>query len=144
MPDGVATRGGPEIIRAVATSFFAALDRFEDARILELLADEVEWVRPGGVVRGRAAVRDVLAQRPRDRVTRHLIHNLDVSLPDQDSACVRYDVLVFDSGAVAPSGLPVMLVGPSVLLSGEDLLVLQEDQWRIARKQAAPVFKFKL
>ena len=92
---------------------------------------------------GRPAVRDVLAQRPRDRVTRHLIHNLDVSLPDQDSARVRYDVLVFDSGAVAPSGLPVVLAGPSVLLSGEDLIILREGHWLIVRKQATPVFKFK-
>jgi hypothetical protein len=131
-----------EAIRAVATGFFVALDRFEDERILELVAEEVEWVRPGGAVRGRAEVRDVLAQRSRERVTRHLLSNIDVALPNQNSALVRYDVLVFDSGASAPSGSPAMLAGPSVLLSGEDLLILRADRWQIVRKQATPVFKF--
>lgn len=131
-----------EAIRAVATGFFAALDRFEDKRILELVTEDIEWVRPGGAVRGRAAVGAVLTQRARDRATRHLLSNVDVILADANSARVRYDVLVFDSGAGTPLVTPRMLAGPSVLLSGEDTFVLQAENWQIKRKQAEALFQF--
>lgn len=141
MMTGITGQGSADAIRANATGFFVALDRFEDGRILELVAEDIEWVRPGGAVRGREQVRNVLAQRPRDRVTRHLLSNIDVQFEGADRARVRYDVLVFDSGA-SPHSPPAMVAGASVLLSGEDLFVLSADRWLLVRKQASPAFKF--
>ena len=138
----VELQASSDAIRAVATAFFAALDRFEDGRILELVAEDIEWVRPGGAVRGRDRVRDMLAERPRGRVTRHLITNIVVSMQSAESAQVRYDVLVFDSGAGPVSDPPAIVSGASVLLSGEDEFVLRSDRWQIRRKHALPVFKF--
>lgn len=136
LPDGAA------LIYAVAVGFFMALDRFEDERLLDLVTEEVEWVRPGGVVRGRDEVRRVLANRSRARVTRHLLTNVDWRPAGPDKVTVRYDVLVFDHTPGAASCGPAAVPGPSQLLSGEDVFVRQAENWLIARKQAGPVFTF--
>ena len=132
-------------VETVVVGFFIALDRFEDARALDLLADEVEWVRPAGTVRGREAVRQVLAARPRSRLTRHLVANLELEADGAGSVTARFDVLVFDKAFDDGLTLPATVPGPSMVLSSEDRLIRHGDggPWRIVRKQPAAIFKIQ-
>ena len=132
-------------VEAAVVGFFRALDRFDDARALDLVADEVEWVRPAGTVRGREAVRQVLAARPRSRLTRHLVANLDLEADGAGSVIARFDVLVFDKAFDGEQALPAAVPGPSMVLSSEDRLIQHGDggPWRIVRKQPTTVFKIQ-
>lgn len=138
--DGEAAR----VIGAVVVGFYVALDGFDDDRALGLVTPDVEWVRAGGTVRGREAVRQVLAARPRSRVTRHLVTNVDVRVHGPAAAQARCDVLVFDKSFDGEPTLPASLAGPSAVLTVRDELVRSaEGGWQIARKRAATVFNIK-
>ena len=123
-------------VEAAVIGFFVALDR---------VADKVEWVRPAGTVRGREAVRQVLAARPRSRLTRHLVANLDLAADGASSVIARFDVLVFDKAFDGEQTLPATVPGPAMLLSSEDRLIRHGDggPWRIVRKQPTTVFRIQ-
>ena len=133
-----------EAARAAVVGFYVALDGFNDDRALELVTDDVEWARAGATVRGRAAMQQALAARPRSRVTRHLVTNVDVESTGSATARARCDLLVFDASFDGPVALPATVPGPSMVLTVEDGLVRDaEGRWRIAHKRATTVFAIK-
>ena len=91
-------------------------------------------------MKGRAAVREGLAARPRDRRTRHLVSNLDVRFAGPDAATARCDILVFQ-GPSDPDGGPTAVDGPASLITNEDRLVREAGRWRIRSKHPEAVFR---
>ena len=138
--DGEAVRK----IGAAVVGFYVALDGFDDDRALDLVTEDVEWARAAGTVRGRAAMQQALAARPRSRVTRHLVTNVDVQGDGPAAARARCDLLVFDASFEDTIVLPAPVAGPSMVLTVEDELVRDPaGTWRIARKRATTVFDIK-
>ena len=127
-------------VQALVVGFFISLDEFDDDRALACLAEDVEWVRASGTLKGHAAVRGVLTDRPRDRRTRHLVNNLDVRFTAPDAATARCDILVFQ-GPAGSGGGPVAIAGPDSIITNEDQLILVDGAWRIRRKQPSVVFR---
>lgn len=62
----------------VVHRYWNAIDRSDYPTVLELLSEEVDW-RVSSNRSGRAEVAQALAQRPADRIVRHLITNLSVN-----------------------------------------------------------------
>ena len=128
-------------IQHVVIGFFVALDSFDVERALSLMTDDVEWVREGGTLRGREDVRRVLEARSRQRRTRHLVSNLDVTQQNSQTARARCDIVVYQGSAESDQN-PLVIRGPDSLLSNLDDLAFQQGQWKISRKSPSTIFKF--
>lgn len=128
-------------IERVVVGFFIALDSFDTDRAVSLVTDDIEWVRESGTVRGHDQVRQALEARPRDRRTRHLVTNIDVSQADPTTARARCDVVVY-RGIVDAGNGPIAVRGPELMLSSVDDLVLLGGSWKIRKKAPTTIFKF--
>lgn len=111
-----------------------------DARgFADLFTENAILVRPSGqVLQGREAIFEAYAGRPPERITRHLVCNVLITLEVADRASARSDVLFWSgstSAAGSPSGRPAdarQLVGAFA-----DTLVRGADGgWRIQRREA--------
>ena len=123
-------------IGSLATSFFSCLDRFDDERLLSFLTPDICWKRSSGDLLGQAAVRAMLAQRERSRVTRHLVTNIDVGAAPDGSAAVTLDILVYQ-GQATPGSIPHY--DRPAILESRDLFRHGPTGWRIALKQPAMI-----
>ncbi|GAB1391440.1 hypothetical protein MASR1M6_36220 [Rubrivivax sp.] len=112
-----------------------------DARAFaELFTENAILVRPSGqALQGREAIFQTYAGRPPERITRHLVCNVVITLDAIDRASARSDVLFWSGSANAadsPSGRPAdarQLVGAFA-----DTLVRGTDGgWRIQRREAS-------
>lgn len=119
-------------IEAVSTAFFVALDRFDDERILSIIADDVQWLRASGALIGSTVVRAMLASRDRTRITRHLVSNCDVCGVSATEATIGLDVVVFEGSEGR--------ISSTSLISSRDTL-RKDGRWKIALKRPSLVLK---
>lgn len=105
----------------------------------ELFFDDAVLVRPNGaVIEGRQAIHRAYAERPADRLTRHLLTNVVVELRPGGQAVARSYVLLWTGCAAAPEspwGRPAdarQLVGEFL----DQLAQAPDGQWRIRRREA--------
>lgn len=124
-------------IAEASVRFFVALDRFEDERLISLLHVDFEWLRPSGGLVGHDQVREMLSGRSRERITRHLVCNIDIEAGDK-SAEVSVEVLVLQ-GPRDPSGA-AGAAAPPTLISSRDTLRKEHGQWKITRKRPSLIF----
>lgn len=120
---------------SVCTRFYHHLDRRQFKALASLMAENGVWLRQGKSVTGPQAVLDSLMAGSPDRKTRHLLSNAVVTLLDGGStARVAYDLAIFiqeGESAAKHSGI----------FTGEDRLEHDGSKWRIARKEAAVLFR---
>lgn len=101
---------------------------------------------PDGVLRrptgqpliGRAAIEAAYAQRPRERITRHLVTNTRVEVQSATAAHARSRVLLWAGStedADGPQGRP--LRGPQLVGEFDDRFVLTDEGWRFASRDAS-------
>ena len=120
---------------SVCTRFYHHLDRRDDQHLASLMAANGIWMRQGKAVTGPQAVLDALAKSAPDRKTRHLLSNVVVTLLDDGKAArVAYDLAVFVQEGESPAR-------HTAILTGEDRLQHDGTDWRIARKEAAVLFR---
>jgi uncharacterized protein (TIGR02246 family) len=114
-------------------------DGHDAAGLAALFAPDGVLRRPGGqALVGRAAIEGAYAQRPRERLTRHLVTNTLVEVESPTRATARSRVLLwagFTEDADGPQGRP--LRGPQLVGEFADRFVLIDEGWRFASRDAS-------
>jgi ketosteroid isomerase-like protein len=116
----------------------AAVDANDAAAFAGFFTDTGVLERPNAApVSGRDAIREAYAQRPAQRLTRHLVTNTVVDIDGPDSAQARSLVLLWagnTNDTVGPQGRPAE--GRQVVGEFHDELAHTPQGWRIARRKA--------
>jgi uncharacterized protein (TIGR02246 family) len=114
-------------------------DAHDAAGLAALFAPDGVLRRPSGEpLIGRAAIEAAYAQRPRERLTRHLVTNTRVEVESPTAATARSRVLLWAGStedADGPQGRPLrgaQLVGEFV-----DRFALSAEGWRFASRDAS-------
>ena len=114
-------------------------DGHDAAGLAALFAPDGVLRRPGGqAMVGRAAIEAAYAQRPRERITRHLVTNTLVEVESSTRASARSRVLLWAGStedADGPQGRP--LRGPQLVGEFADRFVLTDEGWRFASRDAS-------
>jgi len=122
------------VLRAVA-----CVDGNDAARLARLFAEDAVLVRPNGAaLHGREAIRDAYAQRPADRITRHLVTNTVVEVESPTRARALSYVLLWTGSATdaaGPNGRPAQ--PRQVVGEFDDRFSFTPDAgWLIQRREA--------
>ena len=117
-----------------------AADTHDAAGFAAQFTDNAELQRPSGAaLQGREAIRQAYDARPRERLSRHLLTNIQV-LPDPDDAgraqAISSVLLWSASGPDTPGPQGRRADGRQLVGEFEDELVLTAEGWRIARRRA--------
>lgn len=114
-------------------------DGHDAAGLAALFAPDGVLRRPTGQpLVGRAAIEAAYAQRPRERITRHLVTNTRVEVESATAARARSRVLLWAGStedADGPQGRP--LRGPQLIGEFADCFVLTGEGWRFASRDAS-------
>ncbi|QHE90595.1 nuclear transport factor 2 family protein [Pandoraea fibrosis] len=122
--------------------FVACNDRRDPQGLGALFAEKGVLVRPNGdTLVGPAAIAAAYADRPADRLTRHLVGNVLIDVTSPTSAIGSSTVLLWSGSAQdtpGPFGRPAQ--GRQVMGEFEDTFVRTAQGWRIARREARFTF----
>lgn len=128
-----------EACRELVLRAATCADGHEAAGLAALFASDGVLRRPGGQpLVGSAAIEAAYAQRPRDRLTRHLVTNTLVEVESATAASARSRVLLWAGStedADGPQGRP--LRGPQLVGEFDDRFVLTGEGWRFASRDAS-------
>lgn len=115
------------------------VDAGDAAGLARLFAPDGVLVRPNAQpLQGRDAIEAAYAQRPADRITRHLVTNTLVEIESPASARASSYVLLWTGSTSDPSG-PQGRRAHARQLVGEfqDRFELTAEGWRIRRREAS-------
>ncbi len=111
---------------------------------LALFCDDATMDRDGEVFSGITALRQAYAQRPANRITRHVVSNIVVQRDGAAQALATSYVTVYrhsvDPNHAEP---PYRIPGADVLGQYQDRLVLAPAGWRLASRTTRTVFQFR-
>jgi len=128
-----------EACRELVLRSVECTDAHDAAGLAALFAPDGVLRRPTGQpLVGRAAIEAAYAQRPRERITRHLVTNTLVEVESATSAAARSRVLLWAGStedADGPQGRP--LRGPQLVGEFDDRFVLTGEGWRFASRDAS-------
>jgi uncharacterized protein (TIGR02246 family) len=116
----------------------AAADAGDAAALAELFTSDAQLQRPGASpLHGRAAIEAAYAQRPAQRLTRHLLTNMQVEIQTPDLARATSLVLLWSGNRDDPPG-PHGRPADARQVVGEfhDLLQRTPEGWRIRQRLA--------
>jgi predicted RNA-binding Zn ribbon-like protein len=122
----------------LSIAFANAVDRWDDETALGLFTDDAVLDRWGTQVQGQAALREWLAARPRDVVTRHICTNISVKCSSEREATGLTYFLFFR--AVGKAGDDLKVNGPTMVGEYHDHFVRTANGWRIARREVKVIF----
>lgn len=114
------------------------VDAHDAAGLARLFAADGVLVRPNAQpLQGRDAIQAVYAQRPAERITRHLVTNTLVEVESPASARALSYVLLWSGSTADPDG-PQGRRAHGWPLVGEfdDRFVLEAEGWRIGHRDA--------
>jgi len=124
--------------RAQVLAAAAAVDGQDYAGLVRLFTPNATLARPDGVqLVGRQAIFDAYAARDPDRLTRHLVCNLAVSVQGEGRAVASCRILLWSgrrSDPHTPRGRPAD--GKQQVGEIDDWLVQADGQWLIERREA--------
>ncbi|VVE05861.1 nuclear transport factor 2 family protein [Pandoraea pneumonica] len=122
--------------------FAACNDRRDPQGLAALFAENGVLVRPGAApLVGPAAIAAAYADRPAERMTRHLMGNVLIDVTSPTGAIGSSTVLLWSGSTQAspgPFGRPAQ--GRQVMGEFEDTFVKTAQGWRIARREARFTF----
>jgi hypothetical protein len=124
---------GKLVVQAAAFS-----DAGQAARLAALFTTDGLLVRPSAApVEGRQAIEASYAERPVNRITRHLVTNTLVNVESASCAQAVSSVLLWSASADdEPDRLGRQAPGPQVVGEFHDTFALTDEGWRIARRDA--------
>lgn len=118
-------------------------DSGDYAAALGLFCRDATMDRDGELISGMVALRQAYAQRPINRITRHVVSNIVVQRDGADCACASSYVTVYrhmvESNHHEP---PYPRPGADVLGQYQDRLVRTPDGWRLASRITRTIFQF--
>lgn len=134
-----------EACRRLILDAVAYTDGGDTEALAALFTDDAVLVRPGGTeIRGRAAIQQVYASRPADRITRHLVSNTRVDLLSDIEARATSFVLLWAGSKSDPEGLQGRLARQAgVVGEFDDRIRFEAQGWRIFRREARFVLHMK-
>jgi len=129
-----------EACRELVLRSVACADAHDAAGLAALFLPEGVLRRPGGQspLVGRAAIEHAYAQRPRERITRHLVTNTLVEVESASAASARSRVLLWAGStedADSAQGRPVR--GPQLVGEFSDRFARTAEGWRLASRDAS-------
>ena len=109
--------------------------------VADLFTEDGEWLSPVVTCRGRAELVAFFTLRDRmtERVTRHVVTNITVTVRTADEATAR-SIAIEYRGERGPDGLTVQTV-PALVGDYEDEFVRVDGAWRFRRRRAVIEFK---
>ncbi|VVD64849.1 nuclear transport factor 2 family protein [Pandoraea terrigena] len=122
--------------------FVACNDRRDPQGLAALFAETGVLVRPNGdTLVGPVAIAAAYAERPADRLTRHLVGNVLIDVMSPTRAIGSSTVLLWSASAhVAPGPFGRPAEGRQVMGEFDDTFVRTAQGWRIARREARFTF----
>ena len=125
-------------------SFYACFDNWDYAGMLALCTPDVEWIRAGKRLQGRAQILDELNQRTRFQTVRHSLSNMLVSVDPQDPSRARGQchLLAWRHLHHAPNLAPPTIHHPYLFLIVNAKFCFIDDQWLIERQEMKREFLF--
>jgi len=113
-------------------------DAGDAAGLAQLFAPDGILVRPNAQpLQGRTAIEAAYAQRPADRLTRHLVTNTLVEIESPSSARALSYVLLWTGSSTDPEGLRGRPAHAGPLVGEfDDRFTLGPEGWRIQRRDA--------
>lgn len=118
-------------------TFMQCLDAGDADGAVALVAADIVWHRQGQKLVGPTAIRNVIAERPGNRVIRHHLSNIVVTLesPDRAGSKAYYSVYVHEGSAK-----PGRIDGPERVGDYYAQYLKTSDGWRIALLRADRIF----
>lgn len=120
--------------------FFVALDNREFEAMTAVLTEDGVWRRGGVDIPGRKGLLEVMADRPTDRISRHMINNVLVSFSSDDVATVMFYSTAWvhlgpTENAFAPMDLPSSMSVYNAKFAKVD------GTWHMQHLSSKPTFK---
>jgi uncharacterized protein (TIGR02246 family) len=122
--------------RALVAETARRADAAQPDALAALFTADAVLVRPGAApLVGRDAIRAAYAERPPNRLTRHLVTHTRVTVVDADTVDAASLLLVWSGNHDDPPG-PRGRPGQQAVGEFDDRLVRTPEGWRIARREA--------
>jgi len=111
------------------------------AEALALYTPDAVQIRRGQESRGHAAIARDFAARPADRLTRHLIPTIMITVESESRATgISYALVWRHQGDGAPPALPLPMAPPDTLGEYHDVFARTGDGWRLAKRRTREIF----
>ena len=127
-----------EACRDLVLRAAAQADAGDATALAALFTERAVLARPNAEpLQGRAAIRASYAQRPAERITRHLVTNTVVVVESPGTSRALSSVLLWagsSADADGPRGRPAQ--GGQLVGEFDDRLTLTAEGWRIERREA--------
>jgi hypothetical protein len=119
--------------------FFRQLDEYRYDDMVAMFTEDGLWLRQGQHIRGRAAIRDVLATRPAGQRIRHVMTNAFIAERQEGRVRLEAYMTAYRHENPPASGVPV-ITGPFRLNLVSTVYVPVNGQWLIAEQSMVPEF----
>jgi uncharacterized protein (TIGR02246 family) len=116
-----------------------AADHHDAEAFVGIFTEDGEWIRPKVSLKGHAALRDFMAKRPRDVLSRHIATNAVVTVTGPDAARGLSYATVYRHDGHAGGEAP--LTGPESIVEYHDDFVRTAAGWRIAARRSHSIFR---
>lgn len=107
---------------------------------VDLFAADGAFERAGQVSLGHEAIRQFLAARPADRVTRHLCTNIRIDMTTPATATGTCTALMFQAPAALQAHLPLAAATP-LIVDYEDVYQLTGSGWKFKHRRVQVIFQ---
>ena len=122
-------------------SFYLSLDACDFTAVATLMASDGIWYRQGKELKGPTEVLLALRERPKGRVTAHMVQNLVVSIHNENQASASYMCLVYRCDLKQPSTSPAPMLPLSILRYEDTFVRAASEQWLLMTKQSQRIFE---
>lgn len=132
------------VVRAcerLSIAYARAIDFRDYDAFVELFTEDAV-LEAGGLLEGKAAIRESLRKRPDELRSRHVLTNIFIEPLDAETARgITYLTLHRHVGKESLEAGPVAFDGPAAVGHYEDRFVLAKEGWRIARRKLHLAFR---
>ena len=122
-------------------SFYLSLDACDFKTVANLMASDGIWHRQGKELKGPLEVLQALSERPKGRVTAHMVQNLVVHIHNENQASASYLCLVYRCDLSQPSSEPAPMQPLSILRYDDTFVKNASGQWLLKSKRSQRIFE---
>ncbi len=122
-------------------SFYLSLDACDFTTVANLMASDGIWHRQGKELKGPLEVLQALSERPKGRVTAHMVQNLVVNIHNESEASASYLCLVYRCDMKDPHTLPAPMQPLSILRYEDTFVSNSSGQWLLRSKESKRIFE---